>query len=45
VSDFTISKDEARKRRCINRHKRKENWNDKDSAEAWSHWFYGISTV
>ena len=26
MSDFTIHKDEARKQRCINRHKRNENW-------------------
>ena len=35
-SDFTQHKDEARKQRYINRHKKNENWNDKDSAGAWS---------
>ena len=29
ASDFTIHKDEARKQRYINRHKKNENWNDK----------------
>ncbi len=38
MSDFTIHKDEARKQRYINRHKKNENWNDKDSAGAWSRW-------
>ena len=37
-SDFTQHKDEARKQRYINRHKKNENWNDKDSAGAWSRW-------
>ena len=38
-SDFTQHKDEARKQRYINRHKNgNENWNDKDSAGAWSRW-------
>jgi hypothetical protein len=38
ASDFTIHKDEERKQRYINRHKKNENWNDKDSAGAWSRW-------
>ena len=38
ASDFTIHKDEARKQRYINRHKKNENWNDKDSAGDWSRW-------
>ncbi len=36
ASDLTIHKDEARKQRYINRHIKNENWNDKDSAGAWS---------
>ena len=31
-SDFTIHKDEERKDRYINRHKRTENWNDPKTA-------------
>ena len=38
MSDFTKHKDEERKQRYINRHKKNENWNDKDSAGAWSRW-------
>ena len=37
ASDFTIHKDEARKQRYINRHKKNENWNDIDSAGAVSY--------
>ncbi len=46
-SDFTIHKDEARKQRYINdRHKKKENWNDKDSAGAWSRWLlWNLPTI
>ena len=37
-SDFTIHKDEARKQRYINRHKKNESkfWNDKDTASFWA---------
>ena len=40
MSDFTIHKDEARKQRYINRHKRNENWtiSGKDTAGFWSRW-------
>ena len=38
ASDFTIHKDEARKQRCINRHKKNEKWNNKDTAGFWSRW-------
>ena len=38
MSDFTIHKDEARKQRYINRHKKNENWNNKDTAGFWSRW-------
>ena len=38
ASDFTIHKDEERKQRYINRHKKNENWNDKDTAGFWSRW-------
>ena len=37
-SDFTQHKNEDRKKLYINRHKKNENWNDIDSAGAWSHW-------
>ncbi len=46
MSDFTLHKDEARKQRYINRHKKNENWNDKDSAGAWSRWLlWNLSTI
>ena len=38
ASDFTLHKDEARKQRYINRHKKNENWNNKDTACFWSRW-------
>ena len=37
-SDFTLHKDEARKQRYINRHKKNENWNNKEIAGFWSRW-------
>ena len=37
-SDFTLHKDEARKQRYINRHKKNENRNNKDTAGFWSRW-------
>jgi len=36
MSDFTIHKDIERKMRYENRHKKRENWNDPDSAGFWS---------
>ena len=46
ATDFTIHKDEARKQRYINRHKKNENWNDKDSAGAWSRWLlWNLPTI
>ena len=38
ASDFTLHKDETRKQRYINRHKKNENWNNKDTAGFWSRW-------
>jgi hypothetical protein len=38
MSDFTLHKNEARKNLYINRHKKNENWNDKDTAGFWSRW-------
>ena len=38
MSDYTIHKDEARKQRYINRHQKNENWNDINTAGAWSRW-------
>tara|TARA_R110000787_G_scaffold10594_1_gene35858 strand:- start:297 stop:593 length:297 start_codon:yes stop_codon:yes gene_type:complete len=35
-SDFTINKNETIKRNYIARHKVRENWNDLNSAGAWS---------
>ena len=38
MSDFTKHKDERRKELYINRHKARENWNDKDTPGFWSRW-------
>ena len=38
ASDFTIHKDEARKKLYVNRHKKNENWNNKDTPGFWSRW-------
>ena len=38
MSDFTKNKDEERKKRYLNRHRKNENWNDKFSAGALSRW-------
>jgi len=38
MSDFTKHKDEARKKRYLDRHRARENWNDKFSAGALSRW-------
>ena len=37
--DFTTHKDEARKQRYINRHKKNEDWNDINSAAFWSRFY------
>jgi len=36
ASDFTIHKDESRKLRYIKRHQDRENWDDFNTAGAWS---------
>ncbi len=36
--DFTIHKDDIRKQRYLNRHKKPENWNNYMSAGALSRW-------
>lgn len=38
MSDFTKHKDEERKQRYINRHRKNENWNKPDTAGALSRW-------
>ena len=38
MSDYTIHKDKDRKQRYINRHRKRENWNDTISAGALSRW-------
>lgn len=46
MSDFTIHKDEKRKLRYINRHKKNENWNDKNTAGFWSRWLlWNLPTI
>jgi hypothetical protein len=39
MSDFTIHKDPERKNRYIQRHQKRENWNDKNTAGFWSRWY------
>ncbi len=36
ASDFTINKDPQRKKNYINRHKKREDWNNLNTAGAWS---------
>ncbi len=36
--DFTIHKDEIRKKAYIKRHKKNEDWTDLNTAGAWSRW-------
>ena len=38
MSDFTKHKDEARKLRYINRHRKRENWSDYKTAGSLSRW-------
>jgi hypothetical protein len=38
MSDFPTHKDEARKRRYLARHRRRENWDDPMTAGALSRW-------
>ena len=38
MSDYTIHKDEERKNRYIDRHKKNENWNDPTTAGFYSRW-------
>ena len=37
-SDYTIHKDDERKNRYIQRHKTREDWNNRKSAGFWSRW-------
>jgi len=38
MSDYTIHKDKERKERYLDRHRKRENWNDYMSAGALSRW-------
>ena len=38
MSDFTIHKDKERKQRYLDRHRKRENWNDPTTAGALSRW-------
>ena len=38
MSDYTKHKDDERKKRYIDRHKKRENWSDPFSAGYWSRW-------
>lgn len=39
MSDYTLHKDPLRKNRYIQRHQKRENWNDKNTAGFWSRWY------
>jgi hypothetical protein len=46
MSDYTKHKDKERKERYINRHKKRENWNDPTTAGFWSLWvLWNLPTV
>ena len=38
ASDFTKNKDEERKKRYLDRHRKNENWNDKFSSGSLARW-------
>ena len=38
MDDFTITKNEEQKMRYIERHRKRENWNDPSTAGFWSYW-------
>lgn len=38
MSDYTKHKDDERKQRYIDRHKKRENWNNPLTAGFWSRW-------
>lgn len=45
ASDYLIHKDKERRSRYLNRHRKKENWNNYESAGALSRWIlWGNST-
>ena len=39
MSDYTIHKDPLRKNAYIQRHQKREDWNNKDTAGFWSRWY------
>ena len=46
MSDYTKHKDPERKQRYINRHKKRENWNDPTTAGFWSLWvLWNLTTI
>ena len=45
MSDYTIHKDPERKQRYLDRHRARENWNDKFSAGALSKWILWNKTT
>ena len=45
MSDYTINKDKARRKRYLDRHRARENWNNPETAGALSRWIlWGNST-
>ncbi len=45
MSDYTIHKDDDRKKLYLNRHKKNENWNDPRTAGALSRWILWNKTT
>ncbi len=45
MSDFTINKDEERKKRYLNRHRARENWNSPMTGGALSRWILWNKTT
>lgn len=44
MSDYTINKDPKRRESYLARHRSNENWNDLNSAGAWSRWLLWEAT-
>ena len=45
MDDYTLTKDKAQRKRYLDRHRKRENWNNPESAGALSRWIlWGNST-
>ena len=46
MSDYTIHKDDDRKQRYIDRHKKRENWNDPETSGYYARWIlWNLPTI